>query len=57
MDMTAITERFPELSKETSKGLTFVDLHGKTTRFSYSELMEFSRKFAGGLRKKAHVEW
>jgi fatty-acyl-CoA synthase len=52
MDTTPITEKFLELRNETTKGISFVDLHGKVKRYSYAEITELSRKFAGGLRKK-----
>jgi fatty-acyl-CoA synthase len=52
MDTTPITERFHEMRNETVKGVSFADQHGKLKRYSYAELMEYGRKFAGGLLKK-----
>ena len=52
MDTTPITERFRELRYEKTKGVLFADQQGKLIRYSYSELMEKGRRFAGGLLKK-----
>jgi fatty-acyl-CoA synthase len=51
MDETAITRKFTELGKVTSKGVRFADATG-VKHYSYAELMKQARLVANGLRKQ-----